>query len=103
MLTRNVYYSEQPNNVIVTVNGDKAVVEFPLNVSEVEVEEGSMWLAESVYSVETMNTPNLAERVEANFDKWLDLAKQPKPQTTNLEDVVEAINALTEIVLGGEL
>ena len=103
MLTRNVYYSEQPNRVIVYTSGDKAIVEFPLNVSEVETEEGTMWLAEEVYAVKTANTPNLVERVEANYDKWLDLAKQPEPQAPALGDVVEALNALTEIILGGEM
>ena len=103
MLTRNVYYSEQPDRVIVYTSGDKAIIEFPINVSEVEVEESTNWLAEEVYSIKTTNTANLAERVEANYDAWLDLAKQPEPQSPQLGDVVEALNALTEIVLGGDM
>lgn len=103
MQTKNVYYSEQPESVIVNAFGDKAIIEFPVNVTEVEAEEGASWLAETVYCFETMNTPNLKERVEANYEAWLELAKKPAPQVTALDDVVEALNALTEIVLGGEI
>lgn len=101
MQTRNVYYSSQPNRVIVNAAGKKAVIEFPIGVTEIETEEGKSWLAETVYSVETMATPNLETRVEANYDAWLELAKKPEPQSAVLEDVVDALNALTEIVLGG--
>lgn len=103
MQTKNVYYSEQPNRVIVNTNGTRAMVELPVNVTEIETEEGTNWLAETVYSFETMNTPNLMERVEADYDEWLELAKKPEPQVAGLNDVVEALNALTEIVLGGEM
>ena len=103
MQTRNVYYSQQPDRVIVNTRGSKAIVEIPVNVTEVETEDGKWWLAEVVYFFKTMNTPNLKERIENAYDTWLDLAKKPSPQTTELTDVVEALNALTEIVLGGEL
>ena len=103
MQTRNVYFSEQPNRVIVNAKGSKAIVEIPVNVTEVQTEEGAIWLAEIVYSFETMNTPNLIERVEANYDQWLEIAKKPEAQATNIEDIVEAINALTEIIIGGEM
>lgn len=103
MQTKSVYYSEQPDRVIVNAKGSKAIVEIPVNVTEIETEDGKNWLAEVVYSFETMNTPNLKERIENAFDKWLEVAKKPAPQTTELTDVVEALNALTEIILGGEL
>lgn len=98
MMIENVYYPTRPDRVIVKVKNKRAIIEFPTGVSETE--EG--WKAEVVYSVETMNTPNFEKRVSENYDTWLALAKKPDPQTTELSDVVEAINALTEIVLGGE-
>lgn len=98
MMIENVYYATQPDRVLVTAKGKRAIIEFPIGVSETE--EG--WVAETVYSIETMNTQNLEKRVNANYELWLELAKKPEPQTTELSDVVEAINALTEIVLGGE-
>ena len=36
MQTKNVYYSNQPDAVIVTERGKKAVVEFPCNVTEIK-------------------------------------------------------------------
>lgn len=101
MQTKNVYYSEQPDRVIVTERGDKAIVEFPCNVTAIENEARTDFLAETVYFLETMPTPNLKNRVEAEYDAWLEAAKTPAPQAVNLTDVVDAINALTEIVLGG--
>ncbi len=102
MLIRNVYYGEQPDNVIVTERGGKAVIEFPTNVSEIETEDGVQYKAEIVYYIETSATPNLKARVEAEFDAWLELAKVPVSQPATLNDVVEALNALTEFVIGGE-
>lgn len=77
-------------------------MEFPLDVTEIETEEGKQYLAESVYSLITVNTSNLAERVEQNYEAWLDKAKEPKAEEVTLEDVMDAVNALTDIVLGGE-
>lgn len=82
--------------------GKKAVVEFPVNVSEVEKEEGVEYVAETVYSLETTYTSDLADRIEASFDAWLDRAKVVEPQETTLADVIDAVNALTDIVLGGD-
>lgn len=100
MLIRNVYYAEQPDEVIVTERGGKAIIEFPTDVSEIETEDGTQYKADVVYYIETAATPNLKGRVEAEFDAWLDLAKIPAVQPTTLDDVVEALNALTEIVIG---
>ncbi len=73
MLTENVYYSEKPDKVIIRTNGKRAIVEFPTKVSKAE--NGS-YLAKCVYSLETMYTLNIEERVKANFDKWLEKAKE---------------------------
>ena len=101
MQTKNVYYSSQPDAVIITERGKKAIVEFPCDVTKAKVDDRTEWLAANVYYIETMATPNLKARVEAEFDAWLEAAKEPVPQPTNLDDVVEAINALTDIIIGG--
>lgn len=103
MLTRNVYYAERPESFSILHYGTKAVVSFPLNVSEIETEEGTQFLAEEVYTLETAYTPNLAERIEGNLEAWLERAKEVEPrQPITLDDVVEALNSLTEFVIGGE-
>lgn len=101
MQTNDVYYADKPNRVMVTTNGNNALVGFPINVSEVETEDGVQFLAEKVYSIKTQNTDNLLERVEANYESWLDVAKIVKEPTTTMDDLVEAINALTDMVIGG--
>ena len=102
MLTTNVHYSERPHRFEIQSNGQKACVECPLNITEVETEEGTEFVAASVYSLETVYTPNLAERIEANFEAWLKKAKEPEMPQTTLEDVVEAVNMLQELIIGGE-
>lgn len=102
MLTRNVHYAEKPDKIIVLRNGSIAVVEMPTEVTQVELDdERSEYVAGKVYSVRTTNTPNLEERVEASYDEWLALASEAEPKTATLEDVIDAVNALTEIVIGG--
>lgn len=101
MQTPNVYYSERPERVIVRANGDRAVIELPVNVTEVETEDGTQYLAEKVYSVETRNRDGLAATVEAHYDAWLERAKEVEPQVASLSDVIDALNALTDIILGG--
>lgn len=76
-------------------------MEFPLNVTEVEAEEGTHYVAEMVYSLSTTATSDLADRIEANFDAWLKKAKEPEMPQTTLEDVVEAVNMLQELIIGG--
>ena len=100
MQIRNVYYAEPPENVIVNERGGKAVVEMPVNVIEIEEEDRHEWFAETVYYIETTATPNLKERVEAEYEDWLEVAKIPAPQPASISDVVDALNALTEIVIG---
>ena len=79
MLTRNVYYSEKPERVIIRANGRKAIVEFPIGVIEMSRGQGeetiTEWLAEKVYSTATIATPNLKHRVEENYSSWLEKAK----------------------------
>lgn len=101
MMTKNVYFAEQPDRVIVTANGAKAVVELPVDVTEVETEDGVQYCANIVYSISTKNTPNLKERVEANYDAWLEVASVVEPQKATLDDAIEAINTLTDLVIGG--
>lgn len=101
MMTRNVYYAERPDRVIVTANGSKAVVELPVDVTEVETEDGVQYLADTVYCISTKNTPNLKERVEANYDAWVEIASVVEPQKATLDDAIEAINTLTDLVIGG--
>lgn len=101
MMTKNVYFAEQPDRVIVTANGEKAVVELPVNVAEVETEDGVQYCADTVYSISTKNTPNLRERVEANYAAWLEVARVVEPQKATLDDAIEAINTLTDLVIGG--
>lgn len=103
MQTRNVHYSERPDDVMIVANGPMAVIELPVNVTEVEVdEERTEYVAEYVYSVKTVNTPDLKKRVEENYEAWLEVAMQVEPQKPSIEDVVDAINVLTDLILGGE-
>lgn len=104
MQTKNVHYLERPDSVIVTENGRKAMVEFPINVNEVEREiEGEIfteYIAETVYYLPTIAVPNLKERVLANYEAWLEQAMIPEPKETTIEDLVEVIDALTDIIIG---
>lgn len=102
MQTRNVCYGELPNNVMVYTHGGEAVVEFPVNVTEVPTEDGSQWVAETVYYVRTRNTPGLEGRINANYAAWLEAAKKAiDPQTPTMADLVEAVNTLTDLLIGG--
>ena len=101
MQTNGVYYASRPSRVMVTTFGDNANIEFPINVREVEAEDGTQYFAEKVFSLRTKATDDLLARVEANYEAWLEIAKLVKPPQTTVEDLVEAINALTDMVLGG--
>lgn len=110
MLTRNVYYAERPESVIVTRNGRDgytARVDLPVNIQEVPApvmegeEPGTQFMAD-VYSITAGYTEDLKERVEEDYEAWLTVAKRvPVPEPT-LQDAIDAINELAEIVLGGE-
>lgn len=102
MLTKNVCYTSQPNRSIVYHHGDNAIVEFPVNVVEVTTEDGSQWLAEKVYSIRTRYTPGLENRVTVNYEAWFEAAKKAiDPQTPTMADLVDAVNTLTDLLIGG--
>lgn len=89
--------------MVITTCGSVSVVEFPLDVQEVIIEgeeDRVEYVADSVYSLTTMNTANLRERIEGNYEEWLEKAKEVVTPKTSLEDVMEAVNALAEIVIG---
>lgn len=101
MILSDVHYAHNPD-VTVTVKGKTAVVEIPTEVEAVEREDGTEYIAATVYVVNTKPTPNLKERVLANIEKWKRSAVEPEKEPgTTLDDVVEGLNALAEIVLGG--
>jgi hypothetical protein len=101
MLMKNVYYQEPPAPFEIRQHGKNATILFPTAVETVEGEEETQYFAKRVYVLETGYTPNLEERINNNFDLWLARAKVPEEVPTTLDDVVEAINALTDIVMGG--
>lgn len=105
MLTRNVYYSQEPERVSVHRigrNGYTARVDFPVNVQQIIMLDDQPQYKADVYSIEVGFTVGLKERIENNYEAWLAVAKEiPAPQPT-INDVIEAVNELTDIVLGGE-
>lgn len=101
MQTKNVYYAEEPDRVMVTTCGDNALVEFPIGVTKVQADDGVQYLAKKVYSLKTRATANLKERIERNYDAWLDMAQVEEIPQTTISDLVEAVNALTDMMLGG--
>ncbi len=105
MLIKNVYYSQQPPQFEIRRSDRKAVVLFPTDVTRVpanEEDEEPGYLAENVYYLVTGWTENLESRILSDPSKWLKVAKIPTPVQTTIPDLEEAINTLTEIVLGGE-
>lgn len=101
MQTKNVHFSERPESVIVTTVGRKATIDFPVGITEVEKEDGMEYVAETVYTMSTIATPRLKERIDANYEEWLNIAKQPVKQAPEMYDIIEAINALTDLIIGG--
>ena len=123
MLIKDVTYNELPEPCEIRRAGGKAVIVFPTNIEEVTVEDISepevnsqgglpemgvqsstitQYIAHNVYQLETNWTPNLAQRVSDNYQAWLTKAKIPETKEATLADVIEAVNALTEVILGGE-
>ena len=105
MLTRSVFYSQEPERVSVHRigrTGYTARVDFPVNVQQVIMPDEEPQYKADVYSVEVGFTVGLKERIENNYEAWLAVAKEiPAPQPT-INDVIEAVNELTDIILGGE-
>lgn len=102
MLIRNVCYQEMPERFEVRRHGGKmATVLFPTEIIETEDPEGNtQYLAKKVYVLETGWTQGIEERISGRFDAWLAKAKEPQEAATTLDDLVEAINTLTDIVMG---
>ena len=106
MLTKNVVYSERPDQVIVTrlARTAKCLVELPVNVrEETDTDEGGQTVIRyicDVYAVTRNWDPGLHDAVVANFSEWLETAQEESVPETTIEDVVEALNMLTSIVLG---
>lgn len=104
MLTRNVYYAERPDPVQVfrIGLGYTCRVDLPVNIREIQNDEGDTQFVADVYSVTAGYTPGIKERIEADYNGWLAVAKEiPAPQPT-IQDVIEAVNELADIILGGE-
>ena len=102
MLTKNVIYGTEPDRVIVQriAKTARALVSFPVDVHELE--DGGGWMADEVYDINRPWSEGLVAEIDAHYEAWLaDAMVESIPQAT-LDDVVEAINELADIVLGGE-
>lgn len=105
MLTKNVQFAERPENVMIcrVGNGFTCRIDFPVNIREVEMgEENEVQYLADVYSVNANYTEGMQERVENEFDFWFAKANEIEIPQPTIQDAIDAINALTEIVLGGE-
>lgn len=102
MLIKNVYYQEEPEKVEIRRYGRKATVVFATDIrkrEETEEEDGG-YIAGKVYTIDVDYTKKLRSRVEENYDEWLLRAKKSETKETTLEDVVEALETLTDVVMG---
>ena len=104
MLQKNVYYAMRPSNVEVYRIGTsyRARVDFPTNIREIlDAEENTIFVAD-VYSLELDWRNNLEKDIQLNYDYWFSRARQVAPIQPTLQVAIEAINLLTDLVLGGE-
>lgn len=103
MLTKNVFYSERPERVIVNRIGNTGTcrVDLPVNIQEVEAPEGETQYKADVYSTIAGYTPNIAQRIEANYDAWLAKAQnEPEPpEAPSLLELQQTNAMLTECIL----
>ena len=103
MLTKGVQYAHEPERVNIRRhgNGYMCTVELAENVRQEQGADGdAVWIAD-VYSLDAGYTAGIRERVERDRESWLAIAREiPVPKPT-IEDVVDALNALTEAVIGG--
>ena len=105
MLTRGVYFANRPNRVEVHRIGEQGYtcrVDFPVNIQEIENDDGDVQYRADVYSLECGYTEGIAARINQNYEDWLAVAKEIIVPQPTVQDAIDAINALTEIVLGGE-
>ena len=77
----------------------RALVSFPLDVEETD--EGC-WMAGKVYDINRPWSDTLESEIEADYERWLAIAQEEAVPKATLEDVVEAINELTDLIIGGE-
>lgn len=100
MQTKNVFYATRPDEVIVTVKGGKALVEFPTDVTEVTGEEGTQWCARTVYSLITHARQNLKEVIERNYEAWLRVAQAVAPSEVKIstDDVATALIEIADMI-----
>lgn len=104
MLTKNVFYSQRPERVSVhrIGQGYTCRVDFPVNIQEIENGDEETQFKADVYSLEVGYTTGIKERIEADYEGWLKVAKEiPAPQPT-IQDVIVAVNELADLILGGE-
>ena len=97
----NVYYAERPDRVIVTVHGDKAVIEFPVGITEEQTEDGTQWRADTVYSIVTRFRDRLKEAVEAGYEAWLNTARKRSEDEARKASKL-TMDDLTEITVDQE-
>ena len=103
MLTRNVFYSERPERVMVNRIGNtgNCRIDLPTNIEEVESPDGGTQFKADVYSLLAGYTPNIEQRVNDNYDVWLEKAQnepEPTPEPT-LRELQETNDMLTECIL----
>ena len=103
MLTKNVFYSERPERVIVNRIGNTGAcrIDLPINIVEVPSPDGETQFKADVYSMIAGYTPNIKQRVDGNYEAWLAKAEgepEPTPEPT-LRELQETNNMLTECIL----
>lgn len=94
MMMEKVQFSELPEKIFYLKHSDgSAEARLRRNIQEVETDDGVMWTATEVFIPHTMLT---VEELDGQFDTYF----YEEPETT-IADLTEAIDILTEIVLGG--
>lgn len=100
MMTKDTHFADEPQRFIITTADNMAHIEFPTNVREIETEERTEYVAD-VYYMRTANRDGLHDEIKNNYEAWLARAMEEPMPKTSLEDVVDAVNALVDIVIGG--
>lgn len=104
-MIKKVQFAENPPEVRVIPigNGTHARVEISNNVyTDIDSEENTIYFAD-LYILENVKyTPNLENRILTQKESWMKKASITLPVNPTLQDAIDAINALTEIVLGDE-
>lgn len=87
-----VQFSGRPERILYMKNVGKADVWLRKNITEVTTEEGTLWEADEVY----VSTYLSRKEIESQFDSYFE---EEIPVT--VEDLAEAIDILTNIILEG--